>query len=211
MKKVLVFDFDGTLVDSRLDLLNTVNQMRKYYGLAPLPLEQVLSYVGDGVKMLLSRSLSDSKIDPETAMNVMQQAYRANLNLASTLYPGVYKTIRDLQQNGWKIALFSNKEQDFCKSALYEFGIGTCFDVILGRTDDFPLKPDPEGLLFIQELLGIEDVAGSWMIGDSAQDILAGRAAGMKTCFCNFGFGDRKGEEPTAYIDKFEDLKQILV
>ena len=77
-------------------------------------------------------------------------------------------------------------------------------------TDDFPLKPDPEGLLFIQELLGIEDVAGSWMIGDSAQDILAGRAAGMKTCFCNFGFGDRKGEEPTAYIDKFEDLKQIL-
>lgn len=210
MKRVLVFDFDGTLVDSRLDLLNTVNQMRKYFGLSPLALEQVLSFVGDGVKMLLKRSLADSKIDPETAMSVMQQAYRANLNLASTLYPGVYKTVRDLKQAGWKIALFSNKEQDFCKSALYEFGIATYFDVILGRTDEFPLKPDPEGLLFIQELLGIDEPAESWMIGDSAQDILAGRAAGMKTCFCNFGFGDRKGEEPTAYIDKFDDLPGIL-
>lgn len=210
MKRVLVFDFDGTLVDSRLDLLNTVNQMRRYFGLSPLALEQVLSFVGDGVKMLLKRSLADSKIDPETAMDVMQQAYRANLNLASTLYPGVYKTVRDLKQAGWKIALFSNKEQDFCKSALYEFGIATYFDVILGRTDEFPLKPDPEGLLFIQELLGIDEPAESWMIGDSAQDILAGRAAGMKTCFCNFGFGDRKDEEPTAYIDKFDDLPGIL-
>lgn len=214
-KRCMVFDLDGTLVDTRLDLANTVNLMLRYYGEPPLSLEQVVGMVGDGMKKLLERALANrpagaAPIDFDEALEVMQRSYRANLNLTASLYPGVYVTLKELQAKGWKLAVLTNKPDDFCKSTLYDLGIAPFFNVILGGTPDFPLKPAPDGMQFILDILGIEDPSDCWMVGDGAPDLLVGKAVGMKTAFAAYGFGnDLNGATYDIKIDRFEQLKEL--
>ncbi len=212
-RRCLVFDLDGTLLDSRLDLANTVNQMLRFYGQAPLTMEKILTFVGDGRRKLMERVLAEAKLktDPDEAYEVITRTYNANLNLASSLYPGVYQTIRELHPAGWKIALLSNKNEDCCKATLCEFGLAPYFDLIVGDNGDLPLKPEPDGLEFILDMLNIDDIAGSWMVGDSEPDMLVGRRCGLRCAYAAFGFGnDLKGAEYDAELKTFSDLKGIV-
>ncbi len=212
-RRCLVFDLDGTLLDSRLDLANTVNQMLRFYGQPPLTMEKILTFVGDGRRKLLERVLAEAKLkaDPEEAYEVITRTYNANLNLASSLYPGVYQTIRELHLAGWKIALLSNKNEDCCKATLCEFGLAPYFDMIVGDNGDLLLKPEPDGLEFILDMLNIDDAAGSWMVGDSAPDMIVGRRCGLRCAYAAFGFGnDLKGAEYDAELKTFADLKGIV-
>lgn len=216
MNRVVVFDLDGTLVDTRLEIANATNLMLRNYGRKPLPMETIVSFVGNGMRTLVEKALAASApeqqgaaIDPEEALEVQKRAYRASMNLTSSLYPGVYKTICDLEKAGWKLALLSNKPEDLCKVILREFGLARHFSAILGGVEDFPLKPEPDGLLFIKDVLEIDGPA--WMMGDGAQDLIAGQRAGFKTCYVSYGFGgDIAGTPYDAKIDTFEQLKEIL-
>ena len=214
MNRVIVFDVDGTLVDTRLELTNATNLMLRSYGRNALPMEQVVSFVGNGMRALVEKALaatnSDGKIiDPDEALEVQKRAYRACVNLTSSLYPGVYKTIAELKKAGWKLAVLSNKPEELCKVILREFGLTPHLSAILGGVEDFPLKPEPDGLLFIKDLLEIDGPA--WMVGDGAQDLIAGQRAGFKTCYAAYGFGSDIGNTPfDAKIDTFEQLKEIL-
>ncbi len=213
-RKCLVFDLDGTLLDSRLDLANTVNQMLRFYGKPPLPMEKILTLVGDGRKKLMERAISEAQlknVDMDEAYEVMKRSYLANLNLASSLYPGVYRTIRDLHGDGWKIALLSNKNEDCCKATLCEFGLAPYFDLIVGDNGDIPLKPEPDGLEFILDMLSIDDREHSWMIGDSEPDLLVGKRCGLRCCYAAFGFGnDLNGAAYDAAIQDFASLKEVV-
>lgn len=218
MNRVIVFDLDGTLVDTRLEIANATNLMLRQFGRGPLSMEQIVSFVGNGMRSLVERALNASgteedrnrmQIDIGDALEVQQCAYRATINLASNLYPGVYQTVRDLSQSGWNLALLSNKPDDLCKAILREFGLTRYFRTIVGASEDFPLKPDPDGLLMIRDLLEIDGPA--WMVGDGIQDLIAGQRAGFKTCYVTYGFGGDIGNTPyNVKIDKIEQLKEIL-
>lgn len=214
MNRVIVFDLDGTLVDTRLELTNATNLMLRSYGRNALTMEQVVSFVGNGMRTLVEKALAATdtdgiRIDPDEALDVQKRAYRACINLTSSLYPGVYKTISELKKNGWKLAVLSNKPEELCKSILREFGLTPYLNVVLGGVEDFPLKPEPDGLLFIKDLLEIDGPA--WMVGDGVQDLIAGQRAGFKTCYAAYGFGNDIGNTPfDAKIDTFEQLKEIL-
>ena len=214
MSRVVVFDLDGTLVDTRLEIANATNLMLRSFGCAPLPMEQIISFVGNGMKVLVEKALAAagverSRIDFSEVLAIQERAYRASMNLTSSLYPGVYKTVCDLEKSGWKLALLSNKPEDLCKVILREFGLVRHFSAILGGVEDFPLKPEPDGLLFIKDLLEVDGAA--WMVGDGTQDLIAGQRAGFKTCYAAYGFGGDIGSTPSdAKINTFEQLKDVL-
>lgn len=205
-----VFDLDGTLVDSRLDIANSVNMTRKAFQLPPLPLEKIVSFIGRGVRYMLERSLENTGIEPEEAMETMLEAYRSNLNLNSTLYPGVFQGLHLLRAGGWKIALLSNKPEDFCKFILHDFGIASCFDLILGDSGGMPLKPDPAGLNFILDTLRIPSPEHSWITGDGVNDLQTGRSAGVKRIFAAYGFGNTGNETPDKTAHSFPEIVKIL-
>ncbi len=214
MNRVVVFDLDGTLVDTRLEIANATNLMLRSFGRNPLPMEQIVSYVGNGMRVLVEKALAatntpGNSVDPDEAVEVQKRAYRASMNLTSSLYPGVYKTVCDLEKSGWKLALLSNKPEDLCKVILREFGLARHFSAILGGVEDFPLKPEPDGLLFIKDVLEIDGPA--WMVGDGVPDLVAGQRAGFRTCYAAYGFGGEIGNTPfDARIETFEQLKEIL-
>lgn len=209
-RRCIVFDLDGTLIDSRIDIANAVNMTRKAFQLPPLPLEKIISFVGNGVRYLLERALEGTGVSPEEAMETMHEAYRVNLNLNSSLYPGVFQGLRHLHTAGWKIALFSNKPEDFCKFILHDFGIASSFDLILGESGEFPLKPDPAGLEFILDTLHAKPPENSWIIGDGVNDLKAGRLAGMKRVFASYGFGNTGNETPDKTAHSFHEIVEIL-
>ena len=202
---------DGTLINSAEDLVNTCNMLRSAYGLEPLEADVIMGFIGDGVGKLLERTLAGSGIPPAEAKDLMMEFYAQNLDLHTTLYPGVYKGIRDLRKAGWKIALFSNKKEDFCKQILFDFGLGLDFDCVVGDGGGFARKPDPEALLYILDFLKIEDPSSSWMVGDHHTDLEAGQRAGMKTVFCEYGFGNPGEFKPDLRVKNFSEFVNAVL
>ena len=207
--RCVVFDLDGTLIDSREDLAIAVNMMRNEFGLPPLSLETVVSHVGDGVKKLVQRALQDEKVDLETAYAVINKFYRINLINKTTLYPGVFEGVNALKDAGWSLALISNKPTEFCRIILDHFRIELAFSHIIGGGPEFPLKPDPASLNFVLE--STKSVAAkSWVMGDNHTDLEAGIRAGMKRCYAAFGFGDPKDKSYDLKVDSFKDFVSAL-
>ncbi len=210
MNRCVVFDLDGTLIDSRQDLINTCNMLRQSYGLDVLPEEQILTYVGDGVQNLLERTLSDSSVPVQEATPLMLELYARNLNVCTVLYPGVFQGIRELAEHGWRLALFSNKREIFCRQTLDHFHLSEYFSVVIGDSDAFPRKPDPAALNFILKELQISDPENAWMVGDHHTDLEAGQKAGMKTVFCRYGIGNTGSLKADLNINHFSELVQEL-
>ncbi len=193
---IVILDLDGTLIDSREDIASAVNSMRAFFSLPPLPHETVVSYVGDGMLKLLERSLRGTGISPASgeALKVMRASYRANLLGRTALYDGVAEGLQKLHDGSWRIALLSNKPEEFCRVILRGLGIETFFFHVIGGDSGFPMKPDPAALEFLLERAGVRNrPKSSWMFGDNHTDLEAGRRAGLRTAFAAYGFGNRAG------------------
>ena len=147
MTGCIIFDLDGTLIDSRADLCTGVNLMRQDFNLPPLPLEQVVKYVGNGTLALCERALAGTGVNPAEALPHMKKYYREHLLDQTTLYPGVADGLRRLHDAGFPLAVISNKLETPSKSILEALGVGSLFQLIVGGDSGFKLKPDPESLL----------------------------------------------------------------
>ena len=214
--KCLLFDLDGTLVDSRSDIINSINLMLVEFGLGALPDSQVLRFVGEGALLLVERSIRAScKTEPESCeiekgLQVFRRYYRDHLLDQTRIYPEVIDTLEHL--NHLPKAVVTNKPFDFTVALLEGIGLRRYFQVVFGG-DSLPVrKPAPDMLL---EAAGICEVppSGCLMIGDSRIDVAAGKAAGMKTCGYIPGFRGRTelAEAGADYlIERFGELK-ILV
>ncbi len=202
---LLLCDLDGTLIDSREDLVTGVNLMRADYGLEPLSLESVTGFVGDGARKLVERALPGPLKNIDEALHKFKGYYKANMFVKTRLYTGVEEGLRILHGKGWKLALSSNKPSGKCEDILKHFGVDVYFDVILGASDNYPLKPDPASILIAMDET-VSDKIRTWIIGDNYTDLEAGRRAGIKRCYAKYGFGHVGTEEYDMAVDSFMEF-----
>jgi phosphoglycolate phosphatase len=188
---LLVFDLDGTLVDTLPDLTAALNRMLAGRGLAPLDPAEVKPMIGDGTKKLVERALAARGAAPEADTDQRYIAdYTDHVAAESRPYPGVNATLTRLQELGWQFAVCTNKSTAATQALLEALDLAHWF-AALGCGDSFAArKPDPAHLGGTIELAG-GTRERSVMIGDHANDIAAGKALSLPTIFAAWGYGDR--------------------
>ena len=183
MKKpaLFVFDLDGTLISSRDDLADAVNAALRYLDLSQLPRPVIASYVGDGIDMLLRRSLTEQHLNlfPE-AKRIFSEYYGEHLLDHTDFLPEVYQTLLTLRPVS-TLAVLTNKRETYAKKILEGLGISSFFLEVAGEKDGRVPKPDPTRLMRIIQRSGA-DVAQTLMVGDGKNDILVAKAAGCGSC-----------------------------
>ena len=210
MKTTIIFDLDGTLIDSRADLAAAVNTMLNHFNYQSYPLDTICSFVGDGIVKLVERSIDGTDIQLEPALKVMKDAYTKDVCVHTKLYDGVETGLQRLREAGIPIAIATNKIIDCTESILEKLDIAHYFDHIIGDGSGFERKPSPDGLTHILRETGAE-ASSSWMVGDHHTDIISGRNAGLKTVFLAYGIGDAMGEEYDKEFDNFGHTVDFLI
>lgn len=221
-KQLLIFDFDGTLIDSVPDLAAAINIMLEQLGLPTYSLETIKGWVGNGSRLLVERALVGktevgenelTQLEADHAEQLFLDAY-SNLKASKTVaYPDVDKGLKQLHDAGFTLALVTNKPIRFVPKILRSFGWQDWFVVVLGG-DSLPTKkPDPAPLLHVCDKLGVMPDK-TVMIGDSKNDILAGQNAGMDTLALSYGYNygqDIRDFQPTQAFDNFATLTRYLL
>jgi len=188
--KAVLFDLDGTLVDTLEDLAAAVNTMLTSLGRLPLEVTAIKHLIGGGARNLVQRALnSDSTEDVEHGLNLLLEYNTRNIAVKSRLYPGARELLEKLASLGIIMAIISNKNESLCRILLETLDVEQYFSIICGG-DTFPeLKPSPTPLLHVIKHLGLtpDQVV---MVGDSINDIAAGNRARITTIGCKWGFGE---------------------
>lgn len=214
--KLLIFDLDGTLIDSRLDLIHSVNAMLKHFGRPELPGDVIASYVGDGAPMLVRRALGDPRDEGSVkeALEYFLTYYRAHKLDHTRLYHGIREmltTIRGSNNLPRHMAVLSNKPVNPSKAIVEALGLAHFFVHIYGGNSFSTKKPDPKGAqTLLHETKTLPDQA--LMIGDSSIDVLTGRNAGLWTCGVTYGFAPHTLCEapPDLTVDKPHELADLF-
>ena len=210
--KALLCDLDGTLIDSRADLVNAVNHAREAVGLPVEPSEGILPHVGNGMAKLLEAVLGPLDLPRRDKAEEAFKTYYFKHCLDHTrLYSSVKDELRRLASL-FKIAVVTNKPKLFADKILHGLDVAPLFSILVGGDAPLPHKPDPAPLLKACELLHC-DPSRAMMIGDGTQDLQAARSAGTKVCLARYGFGYRRElltSRPDYIIDDFSQLKEIL-
>lgn len=215
--KLLIFDLDGTLIDSKADLVHSVNATLKSMGRKPLHDETIYSYVGNGAPALIAKALGPgaSERQTEQALDFFLSYYREHKLDNTTLYPGVREALAKLANGAHSperiMAVLSNKPVYPSREILSGLGLSGYFRYIYGGNSFDTKKPDPLGLNYILEQAGVEPSA-AMMVGDSDVDILTGINAGAWTCAVTHGFGTLSLETipPDLVVDSLPELAEAL-
>lgn len=210
MHSCVIFDLDGTLIDSRMDLADAVNFMREQFSLEALPSAEIIKFVGNGARMLVTRALTNTDINVDKALPLMTNYYLDNALNKTVLYPGVYAGLQELHNAGIPMAVITNKPLTATEKILNAFDIKQYLSMIIGGDSNFPLKPDPESLLYFVNKISA-DAGKSWMLGDHYTDLEAARRAGMQRCFASYGFGDCRNETFEFSVECFTDFVNLCL
>jgi phosphoglycolate phosphatase len=193
-KPLLIFDLDGTLIDSRLDLANSVNATRAFLGMEPLHNDTVYSYVGNGVPVLIKRSLSDirggegaTESELQAAQEFFLNYYREHMLDFTTLYPGTTEALAALSGAGMHLAVLTNKPVRFSRAIVDGLGIAPYFFRVYGGNSFDQKKPHPMGVETLMSECGA-DRARTVMIGDSSVDVQTARNASVHAWGVSYGF-----------------------
>ncbi len=209
--RLLIFDLDGTLVDSKKDLALSVNAVRESMGLGALPHDVIASYVGQGVVTLMRRALGEQTKDQdlEKALALFLDHYRLHMLDNTRTYPGVREALEELQD--WELAVLTNKPVHFSREMLERLGIARFFPIIYGGNSFAKKKPDPVGVRKLMSDTGVS-AQQTLLVGDSDTDVLTGRNAGVWTCGVTYGFGADTLEStpPDLLLGDLRDLPLLL-
>lgn len=221
-KQLLIFDFDGTLIDSVPDLADATNAMLTTLGKETYPIDTIRNWVGNGSRMLVERALVgkievlEGELTVEEADHAEQVFFEAYNNISGSktvAYPDVDSGLKKLKAAGYTLALVTNKPIRFVPKILQSFGWQDLFVEVLGG-DSLPVKkPDPAPLLHVCEALDVTPDQAV-MIGDSRNDILAGQNASMNTLGLSYGYNygqDIRDLNPTEAFDDFAALVKYLL
>jgi phosphoglycolate phosphatase len=213
--KLVIFDLDGTLIDSRLDLIHSVNAMLRHLGRPDLPGDLVASYVGDGAPMLIRRALGDPKDEKlfNDALDFFLAYYKEHKLDHTTVYAGIPEALRQIRSNGKRrqMAVLSNKPVNPSRAIVEALGLAQFFTHVYGGNSFNTKKPDPMGIRAILNETGVSAV-NALMVGDSSVDVLAGRNAGLATCGVTYGFAPHTfGEvQPDVVVDTPGELRELF-
>lgn len=216
-KSLIIFDLDGTLIDSASDLAAAINRMYAQLSLPTMSIDTIKSWVGNGSLTLVERALAAHDITDATRLTIAHEMFLAEYATGSTdttvAYHGTDLGIRQLKSAGFHLAICTNKPTRYLPKILMHFGWQEAFDVVLGGDALTVKKPNPAPLLHICQQLDIS-VDNAVMVGDSKNDILAGKAAQMTTLALRYGYN--YGElidkmNPDASFDDFETLVKYLL
>lgn len=204
--KILVFDLDGTLFDTRQDIANAVNHARRHFGLPELTLQQVTKMVGHGITVLAQKAFEGCRVDLAEARDIIFSYYKLHPTDTATLYPGVRETIPKL---AFTRTIISNKPKSLVEALLEQHGIGKYFDFVAGGDTFAARKPDPCAIHFLLDRYQVStsDLA---VIGDHEPDILMAKEASVKSVFCRYGFFGVDSVGADYAIDSFPQLEKIL-
>ncbi|MFN7995591.1 MAG: HAD-IA family hydrolase [Bryobacteraceae bacterium] len=206
---LLIFDLDGTLIDSKLDLAHAVNATRRHMGMEPLEHERVYTYVGNGAPVLIRRVLGEqaTEADVERALSYFLDYYRDHMLDYTVLYPGVREALDRFLERGVQMAVLTNKPVRISRMIVEGLGVGAHFrQVYGGNSFDFK-KPHPIGVETLMKECGVTPDR-TMMVGDSAVDIQTARNASVRSCGVTYGFQPEtlQQEPPDLLVDRMEEL-----
>lgn len=215
--KGIVFDLDGTLIDSMPDLAAAVNAVMEAFELPAVDESLVSNWIGNGMQVLVTRALKHQGLEPSEAQlkeayQVCASAYAKISGQHSVFFPGVRMVLKSLSQAGYPLAILTNKPSQFMPHIIEDFGLEGVFDLVLGGDCLPQRKPDPMGLHHVCDKWQLEP-SQLLMVGDSKNDIEAGKAAGAKTLGLTYGYnyGEHIGlSQPDAVAESMPELLELL-
>jgi phosphoglycolate phosphatase len=214
--RLLIFDLDGTLVDSRLDLTNSVNAMLRHFGRPELPCGLISTYIGDGAPMLVRRALGDPDDQNfvNEALSFFLAWYREHKLDNTHVYPGIQESldaIRTSRNGDVKMAVLSNKPVHPSRAIVEALGLGTFFFQVYGGNSFSTKKPDPQGAFELLKEAGVKP-ADAVMVGDSANDVLTAQNAGMHSVGLMYGLSPATLTQvpPDVELDRPDELGELF-
>ena len=216
MKKIkcILFDLDGTLVNTGPDLLESLNHTLKINGLDEIKINQIGNLVGGGAGEMIKKAfiLNQKKLKKNELPKLIEQFlefYKENTTEKSTLYPNILDTLKKLEKKQYILGVCTNKKQFLAEKVLEELKIKNFFRLILGSSSKLKLKPESDMLEYCKIKLGL-NYNEIVMIGDSKNDIIPARKLNIKSIFVNYGFGKIEKLKPSFIINNAEKILECL-
>jgi phosphoglycolate phosphatase len=210
MYKVIIFDLDGTLLNTSKDIQAVLNDSLSHFGLPQISLEKTVEYVGNGAKVLVERAMPADRMELfDDVYSYYRVHFAACDNLLTCLYPDEEQVLNQLKGRGVKFAIVTNKPQNATDGVYSKHLSNFDFDCVLGQTDKFPLKPSPLSTQYIIKSLGVlpEDCL---FVGDGETDVQTARAAGIDCLSVLWGYRSREQLEKAGATNFAESYKQLL-
>lgn len=208
--ELVIFDLDGTLIDSSRDITHAINYAVAPYGGRPLTVQETISLVGEGISRLMEKVVEKERLktDTEALIKRFLDYYGAHLVDETTVYPGVQETLDLLK--GYKKAVVSNKRETLSRAILEKLALAEHFDIIVGSDTTEKRKPSPVPIKYVIEKICINPQQAV-MVGDSNYDIEAGSAAGAWTVGVTYGYKTVDFLRSADYIiERMSELPEVL-
>lgn len=213
MYKAIIFDLDGTLLDTSKDIHKTLNDSLRRFSLPEIPYEKTLSFVGDGARKLVERAAG--KID-EKLLEEVYKDYSVNFaecdNNLTSLFPKEAQTLENFKRSGIKLAIITNKPQRATERVYDKFLANFGFNIVLGQTEYSQLKPNPSSVFEILSILGV-DKKDCLFVGDGETDIRTAANAGIDCVSVLWGLRSKEQLEIAGgrrFVSSFEELEKIV-
>ena len=211
MIKAILFDLDGTLLNTLKDLNEATNHTLSKFKLPPISITQTRNFIGNGVKKLLVRAAFNANIDYELAYETFKEYYKSHIKDYTTVYDGIIDVLIYLKQKNIKISVTSNKYQEGV-SILVNYLLNPYIDVALGSSDNVKVKPHPDMVNIALNSLKVNNEE-CLFVGDSDVDIITGKTNNIKTVGVTWGYKDKHilvNEKPDYLIDNPNELINII-
>lgn len=211
--QAIIFDLDGTLLNTLEDLTDGINVAMNKFGLEEKTLEQIRSYVGNGIPKLVERCLDEGTNHPQYAeiLSFFRNYYKEHCLIKTKLYDGITEMLAKLKEQGIPMAIVTNKAQNAAEE-LFEIFFKDTISLVVGQRDGQPVKPDPSPVLYALEELGV-DKSQAIYVGDSDVDYQTAKNVGMDCALCTWGFRPEemlRGFHPTALITHPMELLEVV-
>lgn len=208
-----IFDLDGTLLDTLQDLAAAVNYAMRQKGYPVRTTDEVRGFIGNGIGKLIERSVpegTDTENYLET-LDIFRDYYLEHIADKTVPYDGIEETVAELKKRGCRIAVVSNKADEAARKVVFDYFGGDLFDMVLGKLDRFPSKPEPDSVIFVADSLGAQKSRCVY-VGDSDVDIMTARNAGLPCIAVTWGNRDRASLEklsPEFIAEKPSDILSL--